>query len=298
MSLMRDQGTPPTARHLQPARGVTGPVPAAGTAFHALEGGHIAYDDHGTGPLVVAVPGLGDLRQSYRFMTPGLVAAGYRVVTMDVRGHGESSPRWPSFSAADVGGDILALIEHLDAGPATVVGTSMAAAAAVCAAATRPTAVASLALIGPFVRDLPVPPVMRALMAVLFAGPWRAAAWARYYRSLYVGARPSDLGTYAARLRATLREPGRFDALAAMMQASKADCEARAADVRAPATVIMGSRDPDFPDPEAEARHVAELLGGAVVMIDGAGHYPHAEAPDATLPALLAAAAAGHRAAS
>lgn len=298
MSLLRDHAPPPTARRTHPTGATTGPVPGAGTAFHTREDGRIAYDDHGSGPLVVAVPGLGDLRQSYRFVTPGLVAAGYRVVTMDVRGHGESSAGWPSHSAADVGGDVLALIEHLDAGPATVVGTSMAAAAAICAAATRPAAVASLALIGPFVRDLPVAPGMRALMAVLFAGPWRAAAWARYYRSLYVGARPPDLGAYAARLRATLREPGRFDALAAMMRASKAACEARAAHVRAPTTVIMGSRDPDFPDPESEARHVAGLLGGAVVMIDGAGHYPHAEAPDATLPALLAAAAAGHRAAA
>ncbi|MGH2370312.1 MAG: alpha/beta fold hydrolase, partial [Chloroflexota bacterium] len=54
--------------------------------------GKVAYDDSGAGdPLVVCVPSMGDLRAEYRFLVPHLVAAGYRVVTMDVRGHGEST---------------------------------------------------------------------------------------------------------------------------------------------------------------------------------------------------------------
>ena len=44
--------------------------------------------------------------------------------------------------------------------------------------------------------------------------------------------------------------------------------------------VIMGSRDPDFKDPVAEAKIVAERLHGRVEMIEGAGHYPHAEVPE------------------
>jgi hypothetical protein len=35
-----------------------------------LAEGTLAYDDQGAGPLVVMVPGLGDLRQEYRFLTP------------------------------------------------------------------------------------------------------------------------------------------------------------------------------------------------------------------------------------
>ena len=44
-----------------------------------LSGGTLAYDDTGTGPLVVCVPGMGDIRSTYRFSTPLLTAAGYRV---------------------------------------------------------------------------------------------------------------------------------------------------------------------------------------------------------------------------
>src|SRR5258708_8045411 len=69
------------------------------TRYLEVPGGRLAYDDTGTGPLVVCLPGLGDLRASYRFLAPRLVAAGYRVVPMDLRGLGESSTGWPDYPA-------------------------------------------------------------------------------------------------------------------------------------------------------------------------------------------------------
>src|SRR5215469_14014539 len=96
------------------------------TEYLTVADGRLAYDDQGTGPLVVCMPSMGDLRQEYRFLTPRLVEAGYRVVTMDLRGLGESSVHWPDYSVAAVGADVLALIRHLHAGPARIVGTSMA----------------------------------------------------------------------------------------------------------------------------------------------------------------------------
>ncbi len=41
------------------------------TQFLTLPEGNIAYDDQGSGPLVLCVPGLGDLRAEYRFLAPG-----------------------------------------------------------------------------------------------------------------------------------------------------------------------------------------------------------------------------------
>ena len=51
--------------------------------------GTIAYDVTGTGPLVVLAHGMGDSRHSYRFVVPELVAAGYRVANVDIRGCGD-----------------------------------------------------------------------------------------------------------------------------------------------------------------------------------------------------------------
>ncbi|MGE0544772.1 MAG: alpha/beta fold hydrolase [Dehalococcoidia bacterium] len=258
---------------------------------HYLErpDGRIAFDDSGgSGPLVVAIPSLGDLRQEYRFLRPLLLAEGYRLVTVDLRGHGQSSTGWPDYAADAIGGDIVALLEYLDAGPATIIGTSMAAGAAVWAGAAAPNRVAGLTLVGPFVRDLPPSPVQSLMLKVLIRRPWGPAAWSLYYKSLYPTQLPNDLTDYRAALKANLKEPGRFRALQAMLGASKAAVEARLADVEAPVLVVMGSKDPDFPDPAAEARLVAERLNGRVMLIDGAGHYPHVEMPEATAPAILA----------
>ena len=55
------------------------------TQFLALEEGRIAYDDAGgQGPLVVLVPGIGDLRSQYRLVAPALVRAGAPVPAMPV----------------------------------------------------------------------------------------------------------------------------------------------------------------------------------------------------------------------
>ncbi|HEU0292488.1 MAG TPA: alpha/beta fold hydrolase, partial [Anaerolineales bacterium] len=80
------------------------------TKFFKQKNGQIAYDITGEGQLVICVPSLGDVRDEYRFLVPLLVKAGYRVATMDVRGHGETSVEWDDFSVAAIGEDILALV--------------------------------------------------------------------------------------------------------------------------------------------------------------------------------------------
>ncbi len=261
----------------EPAR----PVAPNATRFLPLAGGTIAYDDTGgAGPLVVCVPGLGDLRTQYRFLAPMLQRAGYRVVTMDLRGLGESSVPWPDYSPAAVGADIVALIRHLGAPPAIVIGNSMAAAAAVWAAAEMPDRITHIVLIGPFVRDIPPSWPTAMLLKAALLRPWAIAFWSRYYASLYPTSPPADLDDYRARLRDNLAQPGRLDALKAMIWASKDPCEARIPEVRARVMVVMGSRDPDFTDPAAEAKLVADRLHAETLMVKDAGHYPHAEMPD------------------
>lgn len=269
------------------------------TQHLARHEGRLAFDLVGPSdrPLVIAVPGLGDLRSEYRFLTPRLVAAGFQVATLDVRGHGESDVGFSDHSAAAVGGDVLALADHLGARRVHLVGTSMAAAAAVYAAAERPELVDRMVLIGPFVRDVPTSLFVRLAMRLLFMRPFGPAAWGMYYRTLYPSRPPSDLAQHRDALVRNLREPGRFEALRAMLAASKAPCEARMPEVRARTLVVMGSRDPDFADPGAEARLVASRLSGDVCMVEGAGHYPHAEMPEQLAPTLtsfLAASDAAH----
>ena len=256
------------------------------TKYLEHEDGRIAYDDTGEGPLIVCIPSMGDVRGEYRFLIPQLVSAGYRVVSMDVRGHGETSTQWGDYSVVGIGKDIIALIRALNAGQAVIVGTSMAAGAAVWAAAEAPDLVRSMILVGPFVRG-DGSWFLETLFSILFARPWGPSMWVKYYSSLYPSRKPADFAEYADRLFHNLKEPGRFESLMHMLRASKRASEERISRVNKPSLVLMGSKDPDFKDPEAEARWVAENLKGDYTMIENAGHYPHAEMPELAGPLVL-----------
>jgi pimeloyl-ACP methyl ester carboxylesterase len=258
------------------------------TQFLKLPGGQIAYDDTGgTGPLVICVPGLGDMRQQYRFLAPRLVAAGFRVVTMDLPGHGESSVDWPEYSPAIVGADIVAMIRHLGASKAFIMGNSMAGGSAVWAAAEIPDNVDGIVMIDPFTRVIPTSSFMLAFLKVAMLRPWGPSFWSMYYGSLYKTAPPADLDSYRAALVANLKQPGRIEATKALIFASQAPCEARIPNVHAPVLVVMGTRDSDFVDPAAEADWVATHLHGKKLMVDGAGHYPHVEYPGLVAGAVV-----------
>lgn len=254
--------------------------------FFSLPDGQLAYDDSGSGPLVICLPSIGDLRGEYRFLAPQLVAAGNRVIQADLRGQGESSARWNEYSVEALARDLLALVQHLGAGPAVVIGTSMSAAASAWAAVEQPEAISALVLIGPAVRGV-VSPSNQLLYRTLFARPWGAAVWTKYYTTLYPTRKPADFSAYTAALKSSLQQPGRTAAILGLMLSPKTPAEQRLALVRQPVRVIMGSLDPDFKDPAAEARWVAEQMHGQHFMIAGAGHYPHAEMPEITAPLVL-----------
>lgn len=82
------------------------------TEFLDVDGGRIAYEVTGEGPLVVLAHGMGDNRTTFRFLVPVLTEAGYQVASTDLRGHGESSTGWPSYTRTDTAGDLLALAGH------------------------------------------------------------------------------------------------------------------------------------------------------------------------------------------
>ena len=255
-----------------------------------VDGGRIAYEVTGEGPLVVLSHGIGDHRQAYRFLAPRLAQAGYRVATADLRGHGESSMGWASISRTDVAGDLLALIRHLG-GPAVIVGHSISGGAATIAAATEPELISGIVEINPFtkVQRLDLGALLRIRRyrrgISLLAGTqlFRSlSVWLRYLNVAYP-TKPADYADYMAALAAKLREPGRMAEFMKTGKSTPADAGAQLPNVRRPALVIMGALDPDFADPRNEGDAVVAAMPaglGTVAVIEGAGHYPHAQSPD------------------
>jgi pimeloyl-ACP methyl ester carboxylesterase len=163
---------------------------------------------------------MGDLRAQYRHLRPALVATGYRVVTMDVRGFGETTAEWDDYSARAVGKDALGK------SGAVILGNSFAAGSALWTTREEPSRVRGVVLLGPIVRDLEIAPTVMLAFQVGFGGPWRHAFWTAYWHALFVTHRPTDHADYRARLLENISEEGRMDALVAMLSLSKADTAA------------------------------------------------------------------------
>jgi pimeloyl-ACP methyl ester carboxylesterase len=266
------------------------------TEFADIEGGRIAYDVTGQGPLVVLSHGIGDHRQAYRFLAPELAQAGYRVAAADLRGHGESSMGWNSvtgkdaISRTDIAGDLLALIRHLG-GPAVIVGHSISGGAATIAAAMEPELVSGIVEINPFTLTqkvdlgglLRIRRYRRGMVRLGGTQIFRSLRLWMSYLDVAYPTKPADYADYMAALRAKLTEPGRMAEFLKTGKTTPADAEAQLPGIRCPALIIMGTEDPDFADPRAEGEAIAAAMPaglGTVATVGGAGHYPQAQCPD------------------
>lgn len=257
--------------------------------------GRVAYtvDGSADGRLVVLVPGMGDLRGTWRELVGPLVAAGSRVAVTDLRGHGDSDLTFRTFGDEATGGDVLALVDELGGGPAVLVGNSMGAGSVAWAAAERPDAVAALVLTGPLLRNPPghrlAAALTRLAYPLVFARPWGARLWTAYYRDpLNRGRHAPWLDEHVAALRAAYRDPARLSQFRRLTwQLTHEPVERRVADVRTPVLAFVGRRDPDFRDPVAEAAWLEEAVGARVVLLDDVAHYPQHQAPDLVAPAVL-----------
>jgi pimeloyl-ACP methyl ester carboxylesterase len=262
-------------------------APNATTSYLDRPNGRIAYSHVGEGPLVICLPGMGDVRSVYRFLVPPLAEAGFRVATMDLRGHGDSDSSFDVYDDIAAGTDLIALVKHLG-GPAVLIGNSMGAGAACWAAAEAPELIAGLVLLGPFVRDGKANPLVKLMFRVALLRPWGPAVWRAYFPKLYPTRRNAEYQAHLDEVSRNLRQPGHWDAFYKTTQTSHGPAEARLDEVHAPTLVIMGEKDPDFPDPATEAHWIADRLNGELLLVPGAGHYPQAEFPEVVAPAVLA----------
>jgi pimeloyl-ACP methyl ester carboxylesterase len=109
----------------------------------------IAYREYGAGPRAIAlVHGLLMDGRMYTDLAPKLADAGYRVLVVDMLGHGASDQPHDltEYSMPQFGADIVALLEHLELDRAVIGGTSLGANVALEAACAAPERVCGLFL--------------------------------------------------------------------------------------------------------------------------------------------------------
>jgi len=83
------------------------------------------YEDHGAGKPVVLIHGWPLSGRSWENQVSPLVEAGYRVVSYDRRGFGDSSQPWNGYDYDTFAADLHTLLQHLDLREVALVGFSM-----------------------------------------------------------------------------------------------------------------------------------------------------------------------------
>jgi len=234
-------------------------------------GVRIRYVDQGSGPAVVLVHGFtGDIERSW--LNTGLLpdlARDYRVLALDLRGHGHSDKPHDPHAYDEIALDVIRLLDHLKIEKAHVVGYSLG---------------------GIIVAKLLTTHQNRFLSAVLGGAAYRraraesaddateAAAHeieAGVYRALIVSTAPTDEPPPSEEaIRARSREiaaSGDLRAHAALMRARRAllVSDAEIASVRVPTLAVVGAADPALPRVQAMAKRWPGL---EVEVVPGATH--------------------------
>ncbi|WP_226505111.1 alpha/beta hydrolase [Pseudomonas sp. MWU16-30317] len=88
------------------------------------QGCALHYEVTGHGSPVLLLHGLGSSGLDWEYQTEAL-AAHYKVIVLDLRGHGQSAKPRERYSIEGFSADVIALLEHLGCGPVHLVGLSM-----------------------------------------------------------------------------------------------------------------------------------------------------------------------------
>ena len=256
--------------------------------FVEVGDGRLFVDDHGDGPGVLLVPGLGYASWSWEAQLT--LASSWRLLAVDPRGAGQSFKPPAPYTIEEMASELAAVIRAVDAPPVHVVGFSMGGYLALTLATRHPETVRSLVLLATSaggVGHVPVPEATRA--AWLAAADLPAAHYAR--KTMHLSFAPGwveDHGPdYEHLLEARLAHP----TPAACWAAQYAACEAFVSEgvdvavLDVPALVVHGSEDRVVPFENGE-RLAATLPRGHLVRLDGAGHLAHIERPAVVNAAL------------
>jgi len=252
-----------------------------GTELNVALGGRA--DLSGDDPVVVLVHGAAMDRTVWQMQTRYLAFHGYRVIALDLPGHGGTPGELPA-TVEEYATWLAATLEALPVdGPVHLGGHSLGSFVALEVAAQRPELVAGLLLFG-IAEAMPVhPKLLEAAEANDPLAGQLMSGWALATDSK-VGAHPSPGGSMVGGTQALIEraDPG---VLANDLKASSGYSRAldAARKVTAPTTVILGANDKMTPVRAAAPLLDALREGGAEVtevVIPNCGHMMTLEAPD------------------
>lgn len=112
-----------------------------------VNGVDIAYTESGSGEPLVLIHGYGDCASVWESFLPSL-SKHYRVISMELRGHGRSGDFEGPFLFEESASDLLALLDHLELPKVKAMGISAGGMTLLHAAVRQPERLEAMALIG------------------------------------------------------------------------------------------------------------------------------------------------------
>jgi|TARA_B000000557_G_C20809475_1_gene459314 pimeloyl-ACP methyl ester carboxylesterase len=257
----------------------------------------------GDGPIVLCLHGFPDNAGSFRHQLPALAEAGYRAISLTLRGYEPGAiPADGDYTMETIATDILAVIESLDTGPVHLIGHDWGAAVAYVATSAAPERFKSLTVMavphaGRFAREgLRIPKQLRLSWYMGFFNiPWLSdwvvqrqdyAFIRKLWRDWSPGWQPEP-GVLDSVIQ-TLSQPGvRSAALgyyraALSIKALLVSAEEAHYPVPVPTLALSGERDGCIASEVFEQLMVAQDFpkGLTFSRIAEAGHFLHQEQPE------------------
>lgn len=248
-------------------------------AIAETQGQHIFFDDVGSGTPVVL---------GHSFLCNGemwqeqvrVLANSYRIINVDLRGHGRSGPAYRPFSLYDAVEDVIAVLDLLGIRRAVWCGLSIGGMVAIRATLSHPDRVAALVLLdsdagsetllrklkyramGIGTRTIGIRPFLSAITRLMFGSTTRRRnpGLVRQWRNAF----------------AAVDVPSALKCLDALMD--RDSVVPRLREIEVPCLVMVGEEDRSLPP--ALSRRIHEGLRDSTLrVVRGAGHLSALEQP-------------------
>jgi 3-oxoadipate enol-lactonase len=204
------------------------------------------YDTDGAGgkPVVLLAHGLGGCFEAWEFQIPVLEQAGFRVIAVDLRGHGRSDKPHDPYTMKILAGDLAALLDQLSVGPVAVVGHSLGGMVSTQLAGVRPDLVSRLVIINSFAKIPAIRPkgIFKLVFRTSVIYGLGLRAWGRWLSWELLP------GTKNSSLRRRLMELAEFNTdrtayVNAMLAAVRADLRPMLGRLQCPVLIMSADRD-------------------------------------------------------
>jgi 3-oxoadipate enol-lactonase len=244
---------------------------------------HYTVDGPADAPVLLLGPSLGTTTELWAPQVPAL-AARFRVVRYDHRGHGRSPVPPAPYTLAELGGDVLAVLDTLGVGRAHVAGLSLGGMVSMWLAANAPDRVDRLVVVCSSARLGP-PDMWADRAAAVRAGGLERIADAvigRWFPPDFGHRAPEVVAAFRAMLTSTPAEG--YAACCGVIETM--DLEPDLPRITAATLVVAGLAD--GATPPAHARRIADAVPGArLALIAGAAHLANVARPELVTQLLV-----------